>query len=147
MLKIIGAVLVVLVGATFGIRASERLRQRYKRLYKHYLFIGDTADMMRLGVNITEIYQCEKAKELLSADGYTAKVIEEGLLRDDLHILSEFYSGLGMGELEAGVSRCETYRNIVQKQVEAAESELHGKARLYSMLGVFSGLFIAILLM
>ncbi len=147
MLKIVGAVLIVLVGAAFGIRASERLRQRYKRLYKHYLFIGDTADMMRLGADVTEIYQCEKAKELISAVGYTAEVIEDGLGREDLQILSQFYGELGMGDLEAGISRCETYRDILQKQVAAAENELRGKARLYSMMGVFSGLFIAILLM
>lgn len=147
MQKIIGAVLIVTVCAAFGIRASERLRQRHKRLYKHYLFIGTAADMMRLGADMTEIYSSPKARELLTADGYTAKVIEEGLQEADLRILSEFYGELGMGDLEAGISRCEAYCAIVKKQLDTAENEVHGKARLYSILGVFSGLFIAILLM
>ena len=147
MLKIIGAALIVAVGSGFGLRASERLRIRRNLLYKHYLFIGEAADLMRLGAYITEIYKSQKAKELLSAEGYNATVISEGLNREDLRILVEFYTELGMGDLEAGLSRCKTYRTIVKTQLDAAENELHSKARLYSIFGVFSGLFIAILLM
>ncbi len=147
MLKIIGVILTVAVGAAFGIRAAERLCLRYKKLFAHCLFIGEAADMMRLGAELCEIYSLPSARGLLCADGYSAQLIEDGLGKEDVRLLSEFYSSLGMSDLEAGIARCKTYKEIVEKRLSEAEHQMKSKSRLYSILGVFSGLFVAILLM
>lgn len=73
------------------------------------------------------------------------RVVNEDLNRDDQRLLAEFFSGLGMGDLEAGIARCTTYRELLHKHVCDAEQEMKQKSRIYSLLGVFSGLLTAIL--
>ena len=147
MLKIIGAVLTVAVGAAFGIRASEKLRLRYKKLLAHSLFIDEATDMMRMGASLSEIYTLPSAEALLSAEEYRVAVREEGLWTTDLRLLSEFYTSLGMGDTEAELSRCHSFLKIIEKRLSEAEQDMKSRSRLYSLLGVFSGLFVAILLM
>lgn len=147
MLKIIGAVLTVAVGAAFGMRASDKLRLRYKKLLAHSLFISEASDMMRMGVTLSEIYKLPSAEKLIAAESYTAAVMEEGLRSADIRLLSEFYASLGMGDTEAEIARCSTFLKIMEKRLSEAEQDMKSRSRLYSLLGVFSGLFVAILLM
>jgi stage III sporulation protein AB len=147
MLKIIGAVLTVAVGAAFGMRASDKLRLRYKKLLAHTLFISEASDMMRMGATLSEIYTLPSAETLIAAESYTAAVMEEGLRSADIRLLSEFYASLGMGDTEAEIARCSTFLKIMEKRLSEAEQDMKSRSRLYSLLGVFSGLFVAILLM
>ena len=147
MLKIIGAVLTVAVGAAFGMRASDKLRLRYKKLLAHSLFISEASDMMRMGATLSEIYTLPSAEMLIAAESYTAAVMEEGLRSADIRLLSEFYASLGMGDTEAEITRCSTFLKIMEKRLSEAEQDMKSRSRLYSLLGVFSGLFVAILLM
>ena len=147
MLKIIGAVLTVAVGAAFGMRASDKLRLRYKKLLAHSLFISEASDMMRMGATLSEIYTLPSAETLIAAESYTAAVMEEGLRSADIRLLSEFYASLGMGDTEAEIARCSTFLKIMEKRLSEAEQDMKSRSRLYSLLGVFSGLFVAILLM
>lgn len=147
MLKIIGAVLTVAVGAAFGMRASDKLRLRYKKLLAHSLFISEASDMMRMGAALSEIYKLPSATTLIAAESYTAAVMKEGLRSADIRLLSEFYASLGMGDTEAEIARCSTFLKIMEKRLSEAEQDMKSRSRLYSLLGVFSGLFVAILLM
>lgn len=145
MLKTIGCIITVAVGAAIGIRAADRLRARYKRLLSHYIYIGEISDLMRTGAPLGEVFVSDSAKGIIKAEGYHIQIVSDDLNRDDQRLLSEFFSGLGMGDLEAGIARCATYRELLHKRVCDAEQEMKQKSRIYSLLGVFSGILTAIL--
>ncbi len=145
MLKTVGCIITVAVGAALGIRAADRLRCRYKKLLSHYLYIGEISDLMRTGAPLEEVFASNSAKGLVESEGYRVQVLCDDLNRDDRRLLSEFFSGLGMGDLDAGIARCATYRELLYKRVSDAEQEMKQKSRIYSLLGVFSGIMTAIL--
>lgn len=146
MLKISGLLMIIAVGGILGFRASEFLRLRNNKLTKYCLFIGEIADLMRLGRDLEHIYKTPRAKELLIVSGYFVKVKEDGLLTEDKALLTEFFSKLGMGDLSSGLALCESYLKIISTKKEEAEKQVIEKARLYSLLGIFSGIFVAIIL-
>lgn len=147
MFKCIGLILTVLTGAAVGFRASERLRFRYKKLLKYYVYIGELSDRMRTGVELERLFCDEKAAELISADGYRITLKRDGLNSGDIELLEEFFKALGMGDIEAQTARTATYRELLGTRVSDAEQDMRSKSRLYSLIGLFSGIFTAIIFM
>lgn len=145
MLKGIGAVIILAVSTAFGIRASGKLRHRYKKLLAFYIFIGELADRMRSGRELSEIYG-ETAQGLLEYCNFEVKILQEGLNKEDISLLSDFFKGLGMSELSAAEERCRTYRELILKRMSAAEKEMNEKSRLYGVLGASAGAFLVILI-
>lgn len=145
MLRVIGCILTVGVGGAAGARAAGRLRSRYKKLLSHYIYIGEISDQMRIGVGLEEIFKSSSANGLIQADGYEVTVDGTDLNTEDRLLITRFFSELGMTDLEAGISRCTVYRELIYKRVCDAEQEMKSKSRLYSMLGLFFGLLTAIL--
>lgn len=146
MLKLFGLVCIVLVGASFGLKASLKLSARYKRLVDFYIFLGEICDCMRVGYDIEGIFAKESAEKLFTLNGYKITPKTSNLQKKDTEILEEYLSNLGMTDLEAGINRTEVYRALLQKQIEQAEGEMKEKSRLYSLLGIFAGIFVAIIL-
>ncbi len=146
MLKAIGAVLIIAVGTAIGFRASNRLCKRYQRLCDFCLFIGEISDKMRIGLELESIFQGERAKKLCICDGYIVRVRGEYLSGEEKRLLEEFFEGLGMSDTAAGISRCSAYRELLTAGAKEAEREMRSKSRLYGILGLFSGIFISILL-
>ena len=70
MLKLFGLVCIVLVGASFGLKASLKLSARYKRLVDFYIFLGEICDCMRVGYDIEGIFAKESAEKLFTLNGY-----------------------------------------------------------------------------
>ena len=85
-------------------------------------------------------------QNLVYKDGLNIKPAPEDLNKEDLKVLTEFFSLVGMGDAESQILRCETYSELLKKRLQNAELEVKEKAKLYSTLGFFSGLFIVILL-
>lgn len=145
MLKLIGVALTVVTGALVGIRASEKLRQRCRKLNEYYIFIGEISDGIRMGAELERIFSQPKASALFDAEGYNISVKEQWLNGEDTRLLEEFVELLGMGDTKAQILRCSTYRELVKKRAFEAEENMKSKSRLYSILGLFSGLFAAII--
>lgn len=145
MLKTVGLAMVFSVCTLIGFRASERLRCRYKKLLSHYILIEEIAELMRVGTELETVFKNERAADLLIADGYSASVKPEELNAEDIRLLEEFFGQLGMGDIEAQLSRCATYRELLSKRVYDAEQEMKSKSRLYSLLGIFFGIFAVII--
>ncbi len=145
MLKLIGVALTVITGALVGIRASEKLRQRYRKLSEYVICIGEISDGIRMGAELERIFSQPRASALFDADGYNVSVKKEWLTKEDIRLLEEFTSLLGMGDTKAQILRCSTYSQLVKKRTLEAEENMKSKSRLYSILGLFSGLFTAII--
>lgn len=146
MLKVIGLIMVVLVCAGIGIYMAATLGTRQKRLYSICLFIEEIADRMRAGRELGEIIRTSGQKAGISISGMNPEIKGEGLTQQDIKIVEEFFEGLGMGDTESQLKRCEVYLQLVRKQETAARVAASEKSGLYRKLGIFTGLFIAVIL-
>ena len=146
MLKAIGIIAVITVSTLIGFKLSENLRVRYKKLTDFTLLIGDISDRIRTGTAFNELIQNEKAKEIVELNGLKAIVKGEGLTSKDKVVLEDFFMSLGLGDTESEIKKCETYLSLVKKQRAEAEEQVKAKAGLYSKLGFFAGLFVAVIL-
>ena len=99
-----------------------------------------------MGDELFKIYSCEKARGLLVVDGYTVTVLDDGLYKEDKELLCGFFERLGMYELEAAVKNCSVLSGLLLKKTNDAEVEMRSKSRLYSALGLFGGIFAALIL-
>ncbi len=138
--------MVILCGAIVGLRASGRVCLRYKKLLGFYLFTEEISERMMMGEELRKIYAGEKAKGLIRVSGYSAEVISDGLLNEDIELLRNFFGSLGMCELDAAVKSCAVLSELLLKKVNDAEEQMRTKSRLYSALGLFGGIFAALIL-
>lgn len=145
-LKGVGTISLLLTGCLVGLRFSRQLELRRKKLNCFYLFTRELWGGIKTGEEIDSILQSSTAKNLIHKDGLNIKPDPTGLKAEDIKVLEEFFSFLGMGDAESQVLRCETYNELVKKRLQNAEDEVKEKAKLYSALGFFSGLVVVILI-
>ena len=141
-----GALALIITGSLIGIRLSKNLELRKRKLNGFYIFIRELCGGIKTGEEIDSILESSSAKNLVYKDGLNIKPVPEYLKKEDLKVLTEFFSLVGMGDAESQILRCETYSELIKKRLVSAELEVKEKAKLYTTLGFFSGLFIVILL-
>lgn len=71
---------------------------------------------------------------------------EEGLQKQDSLLLKEFFDGFGLQSGEGEASRCRLYSTLLNQKCAEADEKLQKLFKLYSSLGVLSGLFVCIFL-
>ncbi len=145
-LKGVGAISLLITGGLVGLRLSKNLHLRRRKLNRFYIFIRELLSGIQTGEEIDSILESDTAKNLIYKDGVNIKPNPTGLKNEDIKLLTEFFSFLGMGNTESQISRCEVYTELIKKRLQVAEQEVKEKARLYSSLGFFSGLLVVILL-
>lgn len=145
-LKGVGAVSLILTSTLVGLRFSRQLEVRKRKLKGFYLFSRELLGGIKTGEEIDSILENSTAKNLIYKEGINIKPDATGLKNDDVKVLTEFLSLLGMGDTESQVLRCETYSKLIKKRLQNAEIEVKEKAKLYSTLGFFSGLVVVILI-
>lgn len=146
MLKILGLIGIVAVGTLGGFFLSSSLRQRQKRIRAICLFVEELSDCIRRGVELGAVLSKRGEAAGISFEGLRAVVSREGLKTEDVAILEEFLSPLGLGDTDSQLHRCEVYLALFRRQEEAATAQVKEKAGLYGRLGFFAGLFLAIML-
>ncbi len=114
---------------------------RHKRLSEYRLLIGEISESIRAGKPLEQA----ASGELVKFRGMEPEIKTEGLQKKDRVLLEEFFSSLGMGDTLSEIKRCEAYAEFVKKQEAEAEAQVKAKAVLYSKLGFFAGLFIAVM--
>lgn len=144
--KSLGVALIILTGTFCGLKLSGKLTARENKLKGFYLFIREISDRIKTGEELTSIYESKRAEGLITTEGFKVVLCEDALNSQDKKLLTEFFSFLGMGDTNSQISRCEIYSELLIKRLEEAEKEAKEKAKLYTSLGIFSGLFIVILL-
>ena len=63
-----------------------------------------------------------------------------------LNFLDAFFDSLGLGDIKSQTEFCRTYKELLGKKEKEAGQETQQKAKLYSKLGFFFGIFAALLL-
>ncbi len=148
-IKIIGLAFIVLSGFLLGRKNSLQLKNRADALewfYFSVLCIGQ-----KISGTAAEIYDIlntilGKENYLTLKKPFCVQIKNGHLNKDDQKIIEEFFAELGMGNIESQIKRCETYADILKQRWASADNEYIKKSKLYKMLGLFSGLSIAVLL-
>lgn len=138
------------VGLLLGTNQVTRLRRRSDALYwfsTNIVFIGE-----HIRNTATEIYDIVnslygKEEHLTLLRPFKIEIRNDFLNKDDLLTLNEFFRSLGSLDSESEIKRCQMYGKIIENRYKAAQKDYQEKNRLYKMLGLFSGLSIAIIIM
>ena len=146
MLKLFGILIIITVSSLYGFRASSHLRERVKVLGKYVILIDEMEDNIRLKIGIEEMFSSEIIKEMLSYENYKVEFKKEGLNKNDIKLLDDFFAKIGFGDTTSQTELCKLYKELVGKKEKEAEQETQQKAKLYSVLGFSFGLFAAVLL-
>lgn len=146
MLKAVGIITLITVCTLAGFKLSEGIKQRHRKLREYCFLLEEIADRIRTGTALFDILSGEKTKELVIVDGLDMRVNKGWLTARDKEILDEFFSKLGFSDKKGETDRCAAYLELLKKQEKDAENQVKAKAGLYSKLGFFAGLFIAVVL-
>ena len=146
MLKITGILLLMAVCTVFGFYKANKILYRQKRLSAIYFFINEVAERIRIGEEMEKIIETIGTTAGIYKNGYKICLLEDGLNATDISLANEFISGLGMGDTEYELKRCENYSHLLKKAIKAAETETKEKASVYRKLGIFTGLLVGIVL-
>lgn len=149
-IKIFGLIILSLTGLMVGAKQVARLKRRSDALYWF------SANIRLIGEHIRgtaeEIYDivntlCGKENYLTLERPFKVKIKDCFLDAYDLEALNEFFIELGRLDSEAEIKRCEMYSAIISDRYKRAHKEYLDKNKLYKMLGLFSGLSVAIIIM
>ena len=146
MIRIIGVLMLVLGCSFYGFYRANLLFSRKKRLYDICLFIETAADKIRLGEQMEQIVNASGSAAGIYTENLTFLINKENLKPNDISLASDFLNGLGMGDTEGELKRCQTYKELFKKEYVLAEQEAAQKAALYRKLGGFLGLLIGIVM-
>ncbi len=90
--------------------------------------------------------EMQKGKSLNVAWDMAIKNIPSiyGLNKNDIGLISEFGSKLGVSDIESQISNCELNISLVSERLKDAREEKRKKSRLYIMLGIFCGISLSL---
>lgn len=148
-IKLIGVLFIVCSTTAVGINGSLKLRGRIDALQWYMIGITSVANGIRANTGeiaeiVKKLYLSEKYLTVKSP--FAVELKKTDLTKNDERILSEFFSGLGMGDSESQIKRCKTYYDIISNCKRDAEKDYAEKGKLYKSLGFFAGLGIAVII-
>ncbi len=161
MLKYIGLIFIVLTFFGIGYYLSLRLKYRYDFLISFKEFLSVLKINMRYSGS--EIYNLVKKSvpdcfnEIFdrgskdSFNNYWRECIESipktyALKKDDYSLLYEFGKLLGTTDIEGQLNHIDLYCELFETNINNSKQELKQKSKLFILLGLFSGITIALLL-
>lgn len=65
---------------------------------------------------------------------------------EDIETFALFFEGLGKSDIQGQITHCDLYISVLDRALENARDESREKGRLFCLLGLFSGLAVALLL-
>ena len=165
--KILGTVLIVFGTSLFGINHAKALLTRYKNLIKinsglvilenEIRYSKDFIDRIFLRVasmtNMTKIFKtcADLPQEIPISKRWIAAVEQDSkalhLLKSDSEILSILSSELGMCDREGQISNIRHVMTLLKKASDEAYCEYQKLSKLYSGLGILSGIFASLILL
>lgn len=134
-----------------GFVYSERLNRRKRYLDALYMFSSQCVGQMRCkSDNIFEIFKENGKKELAFLRLVTPEniadvaalqqiLLKSGFLEQDIFLISEFVSRLGMGDIGAQSEYCSFYSEKFSYKLKEARDEARDKGRLFKSLFMFAG--------
>ena len=146
--KILGLGVVFLVSAALGRLKSEKLRQRRDKLGEIIKALNRLCDLVRIGgYEIDELISLCFDSSVLSFEKGNFFICEEYLLKEDISLLKELFSGFGVSDKEGEAKRIKLFCSLLEDKHYNAEKNFSELGRLYRSVGLLSGLILCIFLM
>lgn len=143
-LKLLGLLLILTASSLAGIYKSLKLRERTAKLNRIYRSLTELRERVRLSSGeIGVLLNICFGNDCILKDGCFT-VNENELSDDDIKLLNEFLSEIGMSDASAECDRIELYAALVLKSCNEAEQKCRELCRLYNTLGILCGIFICI---
>ncbi len=137
--KILGFLVTITATYSFGFLKSNELKLRWKKL--QHIIKGLSALKEKIRTNMGEI------ESLLTSSFNEYPINYRHLENSDIELLEEFFSGIGMSDTKTEYERCELYINLLSAKAEEAGQNHKELGKLYRNIGLFSGVFICIILL
>lgn len=163
MLKIIGCLFVIISCSLCGFYFSSQKTRRIVCLGEIIRLINEIEISMKYSRKTTADMLHELCKNSFEEIGFLSEVsikektffesfkelVEKNappLTDDDKKLLLSFAGELGSTDSEGQIKSAALYKSFFEKRLDGAKGECERQSRLYSSLGVLSGVFISILL-
>lgn len=168
-MKLIGLLMIVLIGAMLGVKKSAGFSNRAKQLECCISMINTMSTEIRyqstpLNEIIDVLSRREEYKPLWFLPGCTklchekmsfpkawqASIHEQSkdcsLKKDDCDILIAFGNSLGTSDTDGQLANCTLHTSLLEDSLKVARKDRDGFGKLYSSLGLLLGIGVAILL-
>jgi stage III sporulation protein AB len=119
----------------FSSSSLIQLLRKYAQINGMLEYLNRCAELANEGIPFTSSWQ--------QAVGSIPR--EYGLTKDDRQFLIDFGGNLGVSDVEGQVNHCRLHRELAAVRLEQARGDKQKKGRLYTMLGLFAGIGIALL--
>lgn len=144
--KLLGCILVICSGGFIGLKAASGLKNRVRILNKLILSIDAISQYIKMGNEEIESILNRTLPSGISYDG-TGIIVKNGITlgEEDLSLLKDFYSCLGMGDTETELIRCNSFKALLEKQRSEALTAVEEKYKLFSISGFLCGIILSFL--
>lgn len=104
--------------------------------YNKLTYINDVIDKMNAGFDFFDAWK----------KSINTFIKISALRRDDEYLLISFASNFGQSDAQGQAAECDACINLLEMRIEALKSKAENGIKIYNMLGILSGIFIAIIL-
>ena len=137
--KIFGFLATICATYSFGFLKSNELKQRSKKLHSFKKSVITLKEKIRTNSGEIENLLIGSFNEFPPDYRYLEK--------EDTDILEDFFKDIGMSDTTTEYKRCELYISLLSQKAEDADRNFQELSKLYRSIGLFSGIFIFIILL
>ncbi|QNK41261.1 stage III sporulation protein AB [Caproicibacter fermentans] len=164
MLKLLGALLLIMAGTLWGFMESRKLSVRVESLESFLRFLSAAKTEVRYSaVPVVQVlkrhgtdfrFMRECAKQSDGGKGFAAAwksavvcfAKYDGFTARDREMLLSFGEDFGASDTDGQISHLELFSGLFGANLKSAREDRNRKSKLYLMLGIFAGLSSALLL-
>ncbi len=147
LLKLSGLVLIFSTFSLAGFCRSFILKKRNDRLREICISLSKFAQLVRNGSGeLKGILELSFGRKIISFVDDKPRISDSYLERDDIHLIESFLNESGMSDRESEYKRALLYQTLFEQRSDEATKKAENLSKLYTSLGVLSGLSICIFL-
>lgn len=166
-IKFLGAVIIVASGTMCGIYASKSIEKKVKFLEQYIIFLTQTKTMISYNaVSIIEIFSkinsvplikpllelcIENISKNMSFETAWHKAVNKMYERkffsvSEKSLMYSFGETFGSGGIDEEITKTELHLSLMNERLNIARNEFLSKNKLYRIVGMFSGIMIALII-
>ena len=147
-LKVLGLFTIFGVSSIWGFLKSSFLKKRADKLIDFLKGLDFLSERIRIGAcEIEELLKISFKEDLIVYKESGFSIDADYLKNEDISLISEFLSEIGMGDINSECERIKSYKTIIELQYSTAQNDCLNLCKLYKTLGVLIGVFICIFLL
>jgi len=145
LLKVSGMLIIIITCSIAGLIKASTTQKRAEKLEKFALCTSALAERIHITEGELDFLLRQSFPEELIQVTEDKITLELSFLQDnDISVLEEFISGLGLGDPEGEYKRITAYSKIIKEHSNEAKASALSLCRMYKSCGFLVGLFLCI---